>query len=947
MRKTLRTVLLLLIVVSTAVLLTGCKKSESTYFLRGVSSSYEIGYQGDDFKDFVTQDIILQTEYLGTAITWESSHPELVSTTGEVNLPDDNQTVTLTAKFEVDGNHETKTFKLELISKDALDGALFNDAVNKIALFSTRNNEINYENAKLAFEKVDPTSEGYDKLSSDFKTNEQVFEITNLVKAFVELPTTEQSNNIKAKISALPQDIQNNNEYVRNSTNQVNGLEAHLETGDFVKAALDNKTSGDIAEALTKVEAMPASASKVSMKSKLDKANEYYNSYLLLSANDVTQEVLEAQILANSKNNILSQTDLETIKGLYNQNQTRLFDALADKGSSYVNDKITDFHSAPTQDKLLVLLHLGHNYAGLLSDEVKAKVAIVVLSKHITESNLTIALEANELVADATVKASNQAIINEYQTVINIEKEIEELKEITNEAIDFVQFREKIEAVNELGQSLTIDQNITWFEEIIKPFNQFILVLDLSEEILSVPFPYEYSEENETHPLIVKIGEAKVQNNNQVISQYANARRQLLSVIEQNAITRLEELKLVNDEERTEFNRNLFGQILGQISLKDYQVNQLTVYKESLDRQQRLSITGPFVGKIIVIFVAVVVFLVLQAMTADYAAKKGYEDLVYSLISLIPIGGFVYFYFQPKRRNISKSGIKQVYKPGEIFAKFTIYSQIVIVAIIVIIPIIYIFGMALSDLKTDIPAQIWPSKPNFNSFVFLWNETNFRTWWMNTVLIALVNMIIGTVLITGAAYVFARFSFKGKKAGLLTILVLQSFPSFMGLVAMYVLFWKFGLLGHSMALTILYIGGGIPGNIWLIKGFMDQIPRDLDESAMIDGANKLQIFTRIIMPLAIPILTFVAVGMFMAPWMDYMLPGYLLNVPRAGTPADFDITSQWTLAVGLFKFINDPSKLNYSAFAAGALIVGIPITVLYMFFQKYLIEGIMAGATKG
>ena len=93
---------------------------------------------------------------------------------------------------------------------------------------------------------------------------------------------------------------------------------------------------------------------------------------------------------------------------------------------------------------------------------------------------------------------------------------------------------------------------------------------------------------------------------------------------------------------------------------------------------------------------------------------------------------------------------------------------------------------------------------------------------------------------------------KGKKAGLLTILVLQAFPSFMGLIAMYVLFWKFGLLGKPTALSILYIGGSIPGNLWLIKGFLTQIPKDLDESAMIDGANKLQIFFRIILPFAVP-----------------------------------------------------------------------------------------------
>ena len=155
-------------------------------------------------------------------------------------------------------------------------------------------------------------------------------------------------------------------------------------------------------------------------------------------------------------------------------------------------------------------------------------------------------------------------------------------------------------------------------------------------------------------------------------------------------------------------------------------------------------------------------------------------------------------------------------------------------------------------------------------------------------------MVVGTLIITGASYVFARFSFK-VKAGLLTILVLQAFPSFMGLLAMYVLFWRFGLLGQPMWLSILYIGGSIPGNLWLIKGFLSQIPKDLDESAMIDGASKVQTFMYIILPLAIPILTFVAVSMFMGPWMDYMLPGYLLNFMPEGAPVGYDVQNQWTL----------------------------------------------------
>lgn len=359
------------------------------------------------------------------------------------------------------------------------------------------------------------------------------------------------------------------------------------------------------------------------------------------------------------------------------------------------------------------------------------------------------------------------------------------------------------------------------------------------------------------------------------------------------------------------------------------------------------SITNNLLKVMFIIYAIIISFMLHQGLVVDYASKKGYEGIKPGLVGLIPVYGFFYYNYQPKRRNVSKQALREVFKFSSILQKIFVYAQITLVAVIVIVPVIYIFGMAFSNLRTDIPNQIWPDAPSWEAFRFLFDETNFTRWYWNTLKIALINMTVGTVLITGAAYVFARFSFKGKKAGLLTILVLQAFPSFMGLIAMYVLFWKFGLLGEPTYLSILYIGGSIPGNLWLIKGFLSQIPKDLDESAMIDGASKFQIFTRIILPLSVPILTFVAVSMFMGPWMDYLLPGYLLRFKPAGAPADYDITQQWTLAVGLFKFINDINYQHYSAFAAGALMVGIPITILYMLFQRYLIEGIMAGATKG
>lgn len=346
-------------------------------------------------------------------------------------------------------------------------------------------------------------------------------------------------------------------------------------------------------------------------------------------------------------------------------------------------------------------------------------------------------------------------------------------------------------------------------------------------------------------------------------------------------------------------------------------------------------------------FLVLLVIFVHQSTVYEYARRKGYEGIKPGLIGLIPIYGLIHYQKAQKKRNVSDSGLKEVFKLNHMFQRVLLYIEIVLVAAVVIVPVIYIFGLAFSNIRSDIPNQIWPENPNFEAFNYLFTETKFTTWYWNTLSIALINMFIGTVLITGAAYVFARFSFKGKRAGLLGILVLQAFPSFMGLIAMYVLFWRFGLLGQPRALSILYIGGSIPGNLWLIKGFLQQIPKDLDESAMIDGANKFQIFWHIILPLSVPILTFVAVTMFMGPWMDYILPGYLLNYYPQNAPVGYDVTNQWTLAVGLFKFITDLNYIHYSAFAAGALLVGIPITILYMVFQRYLIEGIMAGATKG
>ncbi|HPD13081.1 MAG TPA: sugar ABC transporter permease [Bacilli bacterium] len=352
-------------------------------------------------------------------------------------------------------------------------------------------------------------------------------------------------------------------------------------------------------------------------------------------------------------------------------------------------------------------------------------------------------------------------------------------------------------------------------------------------------------------------------------------------------------------------------------------------------------------------FYLIVTYFVQDGLAADFAEKKGYGQLSGALWGLIPVYGLLRYAKKPKRKNVQSTTIKKIYSSKSLIAKYLIFAELVGLGIIVLLPIIYIVGASFAK-QSGLPTTFWPRNLTLENYRILFDEseTMFVHWYKNTFFLALLNMVFGVLFITGAAYIFARFKFKGKKIGLITILVLQVFPSFMGMVALFTLYQTFNLVGRPLALTFIYVGGSVPFNLWLIKGYLQQIPRDLDESAMLDGANKAQIFFKIILPLSVPILSFVAVSQFMAPWMDYILPSFLLNiVPRnANIPAGMNLAEytkmQWTLAVGLFEFISGTNS-EYTTFAAGAIIVALPITVLYMLFQRFLIQGITAGATKG
>ncbi len=271
----------------------------------------------------------------------------------------------------------------------------------------------------------------------------------------------------------------------------------------------------------------------------------------------------------------------------------------------------------------------------------------------------------------------------------------------------------------------------------------------------------------------------------------------------------------------------------------------------------------------------------------------------------------------------------------DILAYIGIYALLIILAISILYPVIWIVGSAFNPGSSLASASAIPKHPTLNNFIRLFKETDYERWYLNTLSIAILNTIVSVVLVGTMGYIFARLKFAGKKVGLLTILILQMFPSFMGMIAIYVLFLNFGLLNQPLALVIIYSAGQIPYNTWLIKGYLKNVSTSLDEAAQIDGASKLQIYTKIILPIMFPILTFVAITQFMAPWFDYILPSFLISS-----------TQRKTLAVGLYELINTQTNTNFTMFAAGAVLVAVPIAILYLFLQRYLIDGLSAGANK-
>ena len=225
-------------------------------------------------------------------------------------------------------------------------------------------------------------------------------------------------------------------------------------------------------------------------------------------------------------------------------------------------------------------------------------------------------------------------------------------------------------------------------------------------------------------------------------------------------------------------------------------------------------------------------------------------------------------------------------------------------------------------------------------FQFLFEKTLYLTWVKNTIFIAISTAILTLVIVSFTGYAYSRFRFKGRKASLMSIMLIQTIPAFAGIVAFFTIYSIVSSIvpafTRQMMLILIYAGGGIASNTFILKGYIDSISTELDDAAKIDGCSNFQIYRLIIMPVARPMLAIIALWSFIGPFMDYLLPKVLLTSPQS-----------YTLAAGLFTLINDMRTINQPAFAAGGLLTAVPIVILFVLLRKQLVSGLAKGSVKG
>jgi ABC-type maltose transport system permease subunit len=285
--------------------------------------------------------------------------------------------------------------------------------------------------------------------------------------------------------------------------------------------------------------------------------------------------------------------------------------------------------------------------------------------------------------------------------------------------------------------------------------------------------------------------------------------------------------------------------------------------------------------------------------------------------------------------------------------RFSLVFRMVVALVLIffaVFPVLWIISASFSGAQSLSTQTLIPARPSLANYerlfgldpTYRFGDLVFQRWIFNSVKVSSISTILGLAITTMAAYAFSRMRFAGRVAMLKTILLIQVFPNLLALVAIYVLMFQAGQiipqlgLNTHAGLIMVYLGGSMGINIWLMKGFLDTIPRAIDESGMVDGASHFQIFYYLLLPLLRPILIVIGILSFIGTYGDFVLARILLN----------DV-NKYTLMVGLQIFTAGQFDQKWGVFAAGALLGALPIMIIYLALQDQIVGGLTAGAVKG
>ncbi|GAA4695132.1 sugar ABC transporter permease [Phytohabitans rumicis] len=270
------------------------------------------------------------------------------------------------------------------------------------------------------------------------------------------------------------------------------------------------------------------------------------------------------------------------------------------------------------------------------------------------------------------------------------------------------------------------------------------------------------------------------------------------------------------------------------------------------------------------------------------------------------------------------------------------HAVAVVAVAFALFPILFVLSAALNPQGTLSSTELVPTGLSGENFGKLFGDTQFARWFANSLLIAGLSAAAAVLVGALAAYAFSRMRFRGRRVGLLSLLLIQMFPQFLAIVTIFLMFstitdlWPAIGFNTPWGLILLYLGGALGVNTWLMKGFLDTVPKELDESATMDGATHAQVFFQIMLPLVAPILAVTGLLVFIGTINEFLMANVFLT--GGGSK---------TLAVGMFGLIASERNNNFGVFCAGTLLTAVPTVLVFQFLQRYIVSGLTSGAVKG